>query len=220
MFSTTAMRGSKGRPPSPAESSRLQAHLQVSGRLSAISSITGRPILPPTSVARPPARSKSPPPASSWSSLPFDPCNRDHLALQEIATGQLQLTRSPACPSACTCLPPPAYPAAPPGETTIRSCRRNVSRPMPPCLNHDPGIHQRRNLARQRRRAACPRSVTRAPFAFKNNAAAEIPLLPAPTTSTRYAFHIYLCRESCTPLNIARLACSGTLESEPSVGAG
>ena len=82
-----------------------------------------------------------------------------------------------------------------PGETTIKSCRRNVSSPWPPLSTMIPASS---SVGISRASAAADRvslTVTRAPRALRNSAAA-IPLLPNPTTSTRLFFKSIIANSS------------------------
>src|SRR5580698_8300067 len=74
-----------------------------------------------------------------------------------------------------------------PGETTIRSCRRNVSSPCPPDSTMIPASSKAGISFASATALRESLTVTRAPC-FRRNKAADIPDFPNPTTNTRLFF--------------------------------
>ncbi len=74
-----------------------------------------------------------------------------------------------------------------PGDTTIKSCRRNVSSPCPPASTMIPASSSAGISFSSAATLRASDTVTRAPRSRRNSAAA-IPDFPNPTTSTRLFF--------------------------------
>ena len=185
MFSTTAICGWNS---STVSSWKLDTSstLTVSGVLGAIKSITGVPMFPPTSVG-PPASAKILPSREVVVVLPFEPVIATTLPCRNrLASSSSPIIGGPAVPNARTCASS-GVSYGTPGETTIRSCRRNVSSPCPPVSTMMPASSSVGMSFSSATALRVSDTVTRAPWSRRNSAAA-IPLFPNPTTSTRLFF--------------------------------
>ena len=185
MFSTTAICGWNS---STVSNWKLDTSstLIVSGVLCAINSITGVPIFPPTSVG-PPASAKILPSREVVVVFPFEPVIATILPCRNrLANSSSPIIGGPIRPEGPHLLQL---------RRVVRHARRHHNQvlppereqPMPARLHHDPRVQQRRNLLRQRHRAARIRHRHPRPWSRRNSAAA-IPLFPNPTTSTRLFF--------------------------------
>src|ERR1700678_3012043 len=147
-------------------------------------SMTGKPIFPPTSVGRP-ASLKILPTSVVVVVLPFDPV----IATIFPCRNRLASSTSPimGIPNALVCCTS-GVSVGTPGDTTIKSCRRNVSNPCPPDSTMIPASSSAGISCASATALRASLTVTRAPRA-RRNIAADKPDLPSPTTNTLLFFN-------------------------------
>ena len=152
---------------------------QVSGVLSSMSPTTGTPMLPPTRVGRP-ASLRISPSRAVVVVLPLEPVMATTLPLRKrAASSSSPMTGRPKLLTWTSS----GVSRGTPGLTTIRSCRRKVSRPWPPASTMMPSSRSAGMSLASASALRTSETVTCAPLRRRNRAAAR-PDFPSPTTRT------------------------------------
>ena len=146
---------------------------------SSMRATTGTPMLPPTSVGMP-AFSRISPSSEVVVVLPLEPVTARILPLRKrAASSSSPMTGRPKL-RACTSS---GVSSGTPGLTTMRSWRRNVSRPWPPASTLMPSSSRAGMSLARASALRMSETVTCAPRRRRKRAAAR-PDLPSPTTRT------------------------------------